>query len=82
MCIFIQLMPFPCLPLIQWNLSNVPQLGMSVLWWISGVGGLMRFAFSTCILIRFLDLGWTSEVGGFIGGWISEVSLYMYVHTV
>ena len=37
------------------NLSNLSQLGMLVLWWISGVGGLTRFALSTCILIHFLE---------------------------
>jgi hypothetical protein len=34
-------------PYEQWNLSNPPQLGMPVLWQISGVGGLMRFEHST-----------------------------------
>ena len=31
------------------NLSNPPQLGMPVLWWIGGFGGLERFEHSTCI---------------------------------
>jgi hypothetical protein len=32
------------------NLSNPPQLGMSVLWWMRGltVGRLTRFTLSTC----------------------------------
>jgi hypothetical protein len=40
---------------VDWNLSNLPQLGMSVLWWISGVDGLTRFTLSTCIVIHFLE---------------------------
>ena len=45
------------------NFSDQPQLGLSVLWWISGAGGLTQCALSTCILIYFQKRGQISRVG-------------------
>lgn len=66
---------------IQWDLSNLPQLGMSVLCLISGVGGLTRFALSTCIV--HMALHFSETRADFQGRWIIEVSLFTctYVFT-
>ena len=52
-CVCVCVSVCVCVCVVQYNLFNLPQLGMSLLWWISGVGGSTKFALSTCIVVYF-----------------------------